>query len=72
MGVWLTAPIRRQCEVLDDSRISGHCDQPTSHAYPAMNFGWMALCEQHAAKHVPYAKPVAELVAAGETMQPRS
>ena len=60
---WLAKPINRTCEVENDQRVA--CNKPTVAAYPAMGGGWMALCEQHAKKHLPNVYWTGELIAKG-------
>lgn len=62
---WKTAPISSVCEV---QREGQSCGQPTTHAYPAMGRGWMALCYTHAEKHRLRCMPITELFLAGETL----
>lgn len=48
-----------RCEVVtnidavQDKREWSFCDKPTTHWYPTMGGGTMALCEEHAQKHLP-------------------
>lgn len=63
---WRTEPISCTCEVMLSATVL--CDEPTTHAYPSMGCGWMALCEKHSKRHLPNgAIPVEELIAKGET-----
>ena len=64
MKKWITQPISRTCQC-----DYGRCGQPTTHAYPAMGMGWASCCEKHVQKHKDYAKPIAELLANGETLK---
>jgi hypothetical protein len=70
MKNWRTAPISATCQVLLFVSPDRFCGQPTTHAYPAMGYGWMALCEQHAIKHLPDCWPLQKLLAEGETLKP--
>lgn len=46
-----THAVSPRCEVwMSDSP----CSEPTTHFYPAMGGGTMALCEEHAQKHLPH------------------
>ena len=68
-STWKTAPISCTCEVGMPPYL---CDKPTTHAYPAMGGGWMALCARHARhaqKRIKYggAVSVDELIRNGET-----
>jgi hypothetical protein len=49
--------ISKTCEVLCSR---GECGLPTTHVYPAMGGGYMALCLEHSHKH-PEAWPIAEI-----------
>ncbi len=63
---WSSRPIIRNCEVyLGRGRI---CGRPTEKAYPAMGYGWMALCEMHAEKH-PEATSIKSLLKMGEKLE---
>lgn len=69
---WKTAPISCTCEVTMDMKhqlLKGkYCDKPTTHAYPAMGGGWMALCARHAQKHLKHGGAIStdELIKRGE------
>lgn len=66
-STWKTEPISCTCEVLRPYA-GVLCDKPTTHAYPAMGCGWMALCARHAQKHIKHggAIPTDELILRGE------
>lgn len=66
---WTTRPIPRQCERLNQANLDGRCGRPTAYAYPAHPDGWAALCEEHAAPHLPYARPINDLLDSGERME---
>jgi len=63
---WIRLPISPTCEV---RTVKDACGMPTTHAYKAWRGGWMALCEDHAHKHLDIAKPPAELLEHGETLK---
>ena len=42
------------CEVWLGRGSESACGKPTTHAYPAMGGGYMALCTEHAQKHLRY------------------
>lgn len=61
----MKSKITATCEV----KINGQsCGKPITHAYEASGNDWMALCAEHAQKHLNYATPIAELLARGETL----
>ena len=47
---WTPSPPSPTCEVRDAH--SRPCDRPTTYCYPAMGGGYMALCDEHAGKHL--------------------
>lgn len=55
---WKSAPISARCEVF--VRNDKLCGKPTTHVYPAMGQGYMALCIEHYRKH-PEAWPIQEV-----------
>lgn len=70
-------PISPTCEVdmwgngprLNKSdKVIQYCDKPTTHAYPAMGGGFMALCFRHAQKHLKHGGAIStdELIRRGE------
>lgn len=69
---WKTAPISCTCEVLaggsNKALANSFCDKPTTHAYPAMGSGWMALCARHAQRHLKHGGAIStdELIKRGE------
>lgn len=67
---WKTAPISATCEVMMLKTKNGMmCGKPTTYAYPASGFGWMALCHDHAQRHISDgAQPITELFLQGETI----
>lgn len=69
--VWKTAPISCTCEFIEDYRVpapDGLCNAATTHAYPAMGGGWVALCFKHSHPHVRHgwAESTDELIRRGE------
>lgn len=69
-------PISCTCEVMIfneperkcHSPTAEFCDKPTTHAYPAMGGGWMALCARHAQKHLKHGGAIStdDLIRRGE------
>jgi len=55
---WKSKPISPTCEVMHPD--GTFCGNPTSHVYPTMGGGYMALCLEHSRKH-PEAWPLAEV-----------
>lgn len=66
MSTWQRLPISPTCEV---RTLKGPCGMPTTNAYKAWKGGFMALCEDHAFKHLDFAKPLKELLEDGETLK---
>lgn len=64
---WKTASISPTCEYMPLKHV--FCGQPTRICYPAMGAGWMALCAEHGAKHLPHAFDINDLIQTGETFQ---
>ena len=72
MSEWITAPISSTCEVWAPRPNrwgqNKFCHKPATHAYPAVNVGWMSLCHEHAKQH-PEAMLITELIEKGETLK---
>ncbi len=49
---WKAAPPSLRCEVQLSN--GDQCHEQSKYAYPAMGGGYMALCDDHAQKHLKY------------------